>query len=119
MMTIRTLSAFAFAALLTASGAAASDISDQARSACMGDYSRFCFGTMPGGGRILACLGQHLPDLAPDCAKAVGFGLECVADYQQLCPGVQPQNGGELRQCLERQQAKLSAGCARVLSSTR
>jgi hypothetical protein len=85
------------------------------RSACMSDYQQHCFGVMPGGGRILACLNEHYADLAPACAKAVALGSQCVEDYKTLCPDVSPQ-GPELRACLIRHEDQLSARCASVLS---
>lgn len=82
----------------------------------MGDYHHFCTGTTPGGGRILACLGAHMPDLAAQCAQAVGMGQQCVEDYKRLCPTASPQ-GGELQHCLEKNRSNLSEGCARMLAA--
>lgn len=96
--------------------AATDELTDQMRAACMSDYRRFCFGVMPGGGRIVACLGNRMAELAPQCAKVVAFGQACVEDYKQYCPNASPQNG-ELKRCLEQQRAKLSSGCARVLTA--
>jgi hypothetical protein len=42
-----------------------------AREACGADYSKYCSAVMPGGGRILRCLGQHLEKLAPACRSMV------------------------------------------------
>lgn len=88
----------------------------QVMNACMGDYRRFCLGTAPGGGRILACLDKHMPDLAPQCAQAVGMGQQCVEDYKKFCPTASPQ-GGELQRCLEKNRTSLSEGCARTLTA--
>ena len=85
------------------------------RTACMSDYHRHCFGVMPGGGRILACLNEHYADLKPACAKAVALGSQCVEDYKTLCPDVSPQ-GPELRACLIRHEDQLSPRCASALS---
>ena len=43
----------------------------QAKQACMADYSRFCTGLAPGGGRIRKCLGDHYAELAPACRQAL------------------------------------------------
>jgi hypothetical protein len=85
------------------------------RSACMSDYHSHCFGILPGGGRILACLNKHYADLKPACAKAVALGSQCVEDYKTLCPDVSPQ-GPELRACLIRHEDQLSSRCASVLN---
>ena len=98
--------------------ASADPQSDQVRAACMGDYRRFCFGTMPGGGRIVACLSEHTAELAPPCAQAVAMGQACVEDFKKYCATVSPQSG-ELKRCLQEQGAKLSPSCTRALATTR
>ena len=61
----------ATAALLLASGAMAQQLTAAQRDACMGDFGKFCKGTTPGGGRIIACLAQHNAELTPACQKVV------------------------------------------------
>ena len=85
------------------------------KSACMGDYRKFCFGVLPGGGRIIACLGKHADELAPACAKAVAVGTRCVEDYKKFCPDVSP-DGGQLRICLTQHKTQLSPDCATVIA---
>jgi len=51
--------------------AAAQDFSAAQRAACKTDYEAFCKGTMPGGGRVLACLEKHNAKLSAACKKAV------------------------------------------------
>jgi hypothetical protein len=41
------------------------------RAACKGDYDAFCKGTMPGGGRVLACLNKQHDRLSDACKKVV------------------------------------------------
>ncbi|MBI3699838.1 MAG: hypothetical protein HY242_05255 [Afipia sp.] len=41
------------------------------RSACKDDYEKFCNGTMPGGGRIVACLSKASDKLTPECRKVL------------------------------------------------
>ena len=57
--------------VLTLSQVSAQDARDQAKQACMADYSRFCSGQMPGGGRIRKCLNDHYAELAPACRQAL------------------------------------------------
>ena len=61
----------ASAALLLASGAMAQEMTAAQRNACMGDYQKFCKGTAPGGGRIIACLAAHNDQLTPACQKVL------------------------------------------------
>jgi Cysteine rich repeat len=59
------------AALLMASGALAQELTAAQRNACSSDFGKFCKGTVPGGGRIIACLGQHNAQLTPACQKVL------------------------------------------------
>lgn len=85
------------------------------RSACMGDYRRFCLGVMPGGGRILGCLSKHQPELSPACAAAIGTAVHCLEDFKRFCGNVQPRQG-EARTCLVRHERQLSPACAKTLT---
>lgn len=106
----------ASALLASAAPAMAQDPREDFKTACVSDYKRFCFGVLPGGGRILACLGGHMSELAPACATAVGMGLQCVDDYKKFCDGASPGNG-ELKACLEANRANLSSACAETISA--
>lgn len=64
--------AMLIAALLCVSGSAYSqDLTAEQRSACMGDYEKFCKGVAPGGGRIIACLSKSSDKLTPECKKVL------------------------------------------------
>jgi hypothetical protein len=41
------------------------------RSACNGDYNKYCTGTIPGGGRIIACLNKQRDTLSDACKKVL------------------------------------------------
>ena len=41
------------------------------RKACKADYEKFCRSTMPGGGRIIACLKKERERLSESCRKVV------------------------------------------------
>ncbi|MGE0565015.1 MAG: hypothetical protein AB7O50_10925 [Pseudolabrys sp.] len=57
--------------LMTATAALAQDMTAAERNACIGDYEKFCKGTIPGGGRIIACLEKQHARLADACKKVV------------------------------------------------
>ena len=61
----------ATAALLFASGAMTQELTAAQRDACMGDYQKYCKGTVPGGGRIIACLAKQNDRLTPACKKVL------------------------------------------------
>jgi len=57
---------------IAGSGAAlAQSLSAEQRAACQADYDKFCKGTMPGGGRIMACLNKRHDQLADGCKKVL------------------------------------------------
>jgi Cysteine rich repeat len=60
------------AAVVCASHAAFSqEMTAEQRDACMGDYEKYCKGTTPGGGRIIACLAKSSDRLTPACKKVL------------------------------------------------
>ena len=60
------------AALLCASQSAfAQELTAEQRSACMGDYEKFCKGVVPGGGRIIACLAKQSDKITSACKKVL------------------------------------------------
>jgi hypothetical protein len=69
------MSKLRFAVLAVAigfSGAAiAQTLTAEQQAACKADYQKFCKGTMPGGGRIIACLNRQRAQLAEACRKVL------------------------------------------------
>lgn len=60
------------AALLCATQTAfAQELTAEQRSACMGDYEKYCKGVVPGGGRIIACLSKENDKITPACKKVL------------------------------------------------
>lgn len=57
--------------VLILSQASASDARSEAKQACKADYSRFCAGTMPGGGRIRKCFSDNYASLSASCKQAL------------------------------------------------
>ena len=51
--------------------ALAQDFTAEQRAACRGDYNKFCAGTRPGGGRVLACLSKQYGTLSESCKRVV------------------------------------------------
>jgi hypothetical protein len=52
------------------SGAAmAQTLTAEERAACQADYDKYCKGTMPGGGRIIACLNKN--PISEGCKKVL------------------------------------------------
>ena len=63
---------FTATTLLCISQAAfAQEMTAEQRSACMGDYEKYCKGVAPGGGRIIACLAKETDKLSPACKKVL------------------------------------------------
>lgn len=61
----------ALALALVISTGAFAQMSAEQKAACQADYEKYCKGTAPGGGRIVACLDKHFGELAPACKKVV------------------------------------------------
>ena len=53
------------------SGSAFAQTGGDGRGACKADYDKYCAGTPPGGGRVVACLNKQLPQLSDSCKKAL------------------------------------------------
>jgi hypothetical protein len=66
----RSLLAIALAGVSLAPPAGAQDLKE-AREACTPDYTKYCAGVMPGGGRVKKCLTDNHDKLAPACKAAV------------------------------------------------
>jgi cysteine rich repeat protein len=49
----------------------AQELTAEQRSACTGDYQKYCKGTRPGGGRIIACLAKSSDKLTAECQKVL------------------------------------------------
>jgi hypothetical protein len=49
--------------------AQAQTLTAEERAACQADYDKYCKGTMPGGGRIIACLNKN--PVSEGCKKVL------------------------------------------------
>lgn len=67
----RTVFLVAAFVLISHNAATAQDFTAEQRAACKGDYDKFCKGTLPGGGRVLACLNKQYGQLSDACKKVV------------------------------------------------
>jgi hypothetical protein len=47
----------------------AQTLTAEERAACQADYDKYCKGTMPGGGRIIACLNKN--PISEGCKKVL------------------------------------------------
>ena len=68
---MRTLVVATVFALVSFNAVSAQDMTAEQRAACKGDYDKFCKGTTPGGGRIIACLNKQYGQLGGACKKVV------------------------------------------------
>jgi Cysteine rich repeat len=71
-MTKLHFAALAILAGVSASTSASAQTPNAARrAACKPDFDKYCAGTTPGGGRILACLNKQRDQLSDACKKAL------------------------------------------------
>ena len=91
---------------------------------CTEEIRTFCADVQPGGGRILQCLKANESKLSPACTgrvndlqAAVSGPLgACRDDWAALCYHPRASTGRqEMIQCLQANQAKVSAGCQKAL----
>lgn len=68
---MRTILFAAALTLISLNAAFAQDMTAEQRTACKADYDKYCKGTMPGEGRIIACLNKQHDKLADACKKVV------------------------------------------------
>ena len=63
------------AALVLATGFSSATLAQtltaQQRTACKAEYEKYCSGTAPGGGRIIACLDKQRDALSGACRKVL------------------------------------------------
>ena len=68
------MSKLRFAVIVSAIGIfrirSCANLTDQ-RGACKADYDKYCAGTVPGGGRIIACLNKQHDQLSAACKKVL------------------------------------------------
>ncbi|WP_213774733.1 cysteine rich repeat-containing protein [Bradyrhizobium sp. dw_78] len=62
---------FGFSGVAFSGAVMAQNATPDARGACSDDYKKFCAGTAPGGGRIVACLNKQHDHLSDSCKKAI------------------------------------------------
>jgi hypothetical protein len=62
-----------FAILVLAIGCSGSAFAQtgDGRGACSADYEKYCAGTPPGGGRVVACLNKQQNQLSDSCKKVL------------------------------------------------
>jgi len=96
---------------------------------CEKELTTYCRDVTPGDGRILACLYAHEDKLSPRCEYAVYDAAaqleralnalsytvnECRDDLESYCADIKPGEG-RLRDCLEKNEAKVSVRCKTAL----
>jgi hypothetical protein len=86
---------------------------------CATDIQSLCAGIKPGGGRILACLQQHVAAgaLSVGCStilsKAIWVAKECAGDIRQFCPNATYANVGD---CMKPHLGQTSATCQSAMA---
>ncbi len=97
---------------------------------CETELKTYCKDVTPGDGRILACLYAYQDKLSPRCEYALYdsaaqleralnaltyAATECRDDLKSFCADVKPGEG-RLRDCLEKNEAKVSARCKAAMT---
>jgi hypothetical protein len=90
---------------------------------CEADIKKLCPDVRPGGGRIQACLKEHVKELSPECAAHYektsstrgAMADKCRTDIARFCASVAPGQGG-VAACLEKHRDNVSAECKAQLT---
>jgi hypothetical protein len=56
---------------VVAGAAVAQGPTDEQRAACQADFDRLCAGTIPGGGRVIACQARQYAQLSGACKQVM------------------------------------------------
>ena len=86
---------------------------------CTADIESLCAGVKAGGGRILACLQQHVAagELSVGCStilsKAIWVAKECAGDVRHVCPTATYETVGD---CMRPHLGQSSATCQSALA---
>jgi hypothetical protein len=86
---------------------------------CATDIQSLCAGVKPGGGRVLACLQQHVAagELSVGCStilsKAIWVAKECAGDIRQFCPNATYATVGD---CMRPHLGQTSATCQSAMA---
>ena len=110
-------------------GSAVKGALDTFTEGCKKELTTFCKGVVPGESRVLACLYAHQDKLSPRCEYALYDSAaqldravnaftyaasECQDDLESYCAEIEP-GGGRLRECLKKNEAKVSDRCKTAL----
>lgn len=95
------------------------------KNACEADIQKFCAGIEHGQGRVFQCLKQNEAGLDTKCKAAMDrakarvqqANAACHDDVLKFCADV-PRGKGNIRQCLQKNQADLSTACKQHLAQS-
>ena len=101
-------------------------LGESLRTSCANDIQKLCTGIRPGGGRIVACLHDHIIDLSENCSETIAdlghrtpmaaMWFACGADVQKLCDKVKAGRG-RIARCLKDHSAELSSDCVKAATA--
>jgi hypothetical protein len=84
---------------------------------CSTDVRSLCADVKPGGGRVLACLQNHVGELSVGCStilsKAIWVSRECAGDIRQFCPNA---TLGSVGNCMRPHLGETSSTCKSALA---
>jgi len=91
---------------------------------CVEDTEKYCKGTVPGGGRVSACLKEHEAELSAECKeeqqtmawRTRRAPAECADDVVQFCANVRPVDRRIVR-CLLQNAKVISNECRKRLDA--
>jgi hypothetical protein len=112
--------------------AVAQGIVESVKKGCDKELKTYCKDVTPGEGRVLACLYAYEDKLSAQCeyalydaaaqleraVNALSYAVnECRDDLTKFCSDIKPGEG-RLLQCLDKNDAKVTARCKQALKDT-
>src|SRR3954451_16434260 len=100
--------------------AATTAMAQESPRPCAADIKAYCTNIEPGGGRIAACIKEHIGEFSPTCKvrliRAIVAARECAPDVKEQCAGTR-HSSEKVTPCLTEIPSNLTNVCKTAILS--